>query len=84
MRPDDGAAGGRKFRLGPWIASMILLTATLVGAPRTASATDQDPPESTIDSLGDTLSAWQDETPADMAEVAGPYERVALDVTGMT
>ena len=24
------------------------------------------------------------ETPADMAEVAGPYERVVLDVTGMT
>ena len=69
MRPDDGAAGGRKSRLGPWLVSMILLTATLVGAPRTASATDQDPPESTIDSLGDTLSAWQDETPADMAEV---------------
>ena len=69
MRPDDGAAGGRKSRLGLWLASMILLTATLVGAPLTASATDQDPPDSTIDSLGDTLGAWQDETLADMAEV---------------
>ena len=29
-------------------------------------------------------SVGRSEIPADMAEVVGPYEQVALDVTGMT
>ncbi len=32
----------------------------------------------------DPTAVGHSEMPADMAEVVGPYEQVALDVTGMT